>query len=70
MKPNIGVTLFALGLVIAIVGLFLHFKISLPFGNLPGDIQIKGENYSIYIPITTSILLSVLLSLLFQIFNR
>ncbi len=36
-------------------------------GNLPGDIRIEGENYSIYIPLATMLLLSVVLSLLLRI---
>ncbi len=39
-------------------------------GRLPGDINIQRGNFSIYIPITTCILLSILLTLIFSLFRR
>ena len=42
-----------------------------PFiGNLPGDISIKRDNFSFYFPLTTSILLSILLSFIMWLINR
>lgn len=56
--------LILLGILLIIGGVLMHYKLFF-FGKLPGDFVIKGENYAIYFPLTTSILLSVLLSLLF-----
>ena len=42
----------------------------LGFGRLPGDIVIERENFRVYIPIATSIIVSVLLSLLLWLLNR
>ncbi len=69
---EIGKSLIFLGVMIIIVGIVLLFSDKLPFnlGKLPGDISIKKENFSIYFPITTSILISIVLSLLFYLFNR
>lgn len=56
-------TLVILGVVIALIGLVWLFAPSIPWlGKLPGDIHIEGENTQIYIPITTCILLSLLLT--------
>jgi hypothetical protein len=60
------------GVILIIVGLIWHY---IPgafswFGNLPGDIKYKGENTSLYFPITTMILISVVLSLIFKVFGK
>jgi hypothetical protein len=61
-----GKMLFWLGLAIASVGLLLYLmdKIGFHPGHLPGDFSWKGENSSFYFPLTTSIILSILLTLL------
>lgn len=52
-------------------GLLLYFFGSFPpFGRLPGDIYIKREGFSFYFPITTGILISILLSLILYLFRR
>ena len=63
-----GKTLVVLGLAIA--GLGLLIMLGLPFGRLPGDIAIKRDNFSFYFPITTSIVLSIILTLIFALFRR
>ena len=69
---DIGKSLIFMGFVIIIIGTVLLFSDKLPFnlGRLPGDISFKKENFSFYFPITTSILISVILSLLFYLFSR
>lgn len=69
---EIGKSLIFIGIVIIIVGTVLLFNDRLPFnlGKLPGDIFYKKENVSFYFPITTSILISIILSLLFYLFGR
>ena len=61
-----------LGGLLTLVGILLYFGGKLPFrlGRLPGDFVHKGENTTFYFPLTTSILLSVGLSLLFWILSR
>ena len=69
---EIGKSLIFLGVVVIIVGIVLLFSDRLPFnlGKLPGDISIKKENFSFYFPITTSIIISILLSVAFYLFGR
>ncbi len=58
------------GIVLVLIGIFWPWLSRLPLGQLPGDIVIQRENFSFYFPITTMILASVLLSLLFWFFGR
>lgn len=65
--------LIAIGLTIAGIGaILLIFKnVDIPFlGKLPGDIIIKKKDFTIYIPIATSILLSIILSLIMYFMTR
>ena len=59
-----GRFLIILGLTIVLIGLLWPWLTRLGLGRLPGDIYIQGERGSLYIPITTSILVSVALSAL------
>ncbi|MFQ3787674.1 DUF2905 domain-containing protein [Halomonas sp. A29] len=63
-------TLIVIGLCIVAIGLLWPWLSKLPFGQLPGDIAIRRENFSFYFPITTMILLSLLISALLWLFNR
>ena len=69
---GIGRLLIALGVVLVVVGLLLTLGGRLPFrlGRLPGDIMIRGKNSVFYFPITTCILISIVLSLLGWLFRR
>jgi heme/copper-type cytochrome/quinol oxidase subunit 2 len=69
---EIGKSIIFFGIVIVIIGIILLFSDKLPFnlGRLPGDIAIKKENFSFYFPITTSILISIVLSLIFYLFSK
>jgi hypothetical protein len=63
--------LIVFGVVLALLGGLLLLAGKIPFlGRLPGDIIIHRENWSFYFPLTTSILLSILLTLLFSLFGR
>ncbi|UCG38686.1 MAG: DUF2905 domain-containing protein [bacterium] len=60
-----------LGVVFLAVGLLLLLSPKIPWlGRLPGDILIKRKNFTFYAPIATSIILSVLLTLLINLFRR
>ncbi len=69
MSPSLGKILILLGLFTTLVGILFYFSPHLPFlkffGRLPGDISVKRENFHFYFPVTTSILLSLLLTLFF-----
>ncbi|MGC9351185.1 MAG: DUF2905 domain-containing protein [Sulfurovum sp.] len=67
-----GRVLMIIGVITIIIGFLLTFSNKLPFnmGRLPGDILIKKEGFTFYFPITTSIIVSVVLSLLFYLFGK
>ncbi len=58
------------GLILLVVGLLWPFLSQLGLGRLPGDINIQREGFSFYAPITTSILVSLILSLVFWLVRR
>jgi len=60
-----GIVLFLVG-----GGVYLAAKFGIPLGRLPGDIRIEGENGSFYFPITTSILVSVVLTIVLNLLIR
>ncbi len=61
----LGVILIAVGLVFILVG-----RTNIPIGRLPGDILYRGKSTTVYFPLATSILLSVVLSLILYLINR
>ena len=68
---HIGKLLVIVGIVTALFGVLLIFSAKLPWlGRLPGDIIIHKKNFTLYFPLATSILLSLLLTLLFWLFGR
>jgi len=60
-----GIILFLIG-----VGVFLASRFGIPLGRLPGDIRIEGQNGSFYFPVTSSILVSVVLTIVLNIISR
>jgi hypothetical protein len=65
---TLGKLLLIVGLVISGIGLLV--MLGVPFGRLPGDFSVKRGNFAFYFPLTTSIVLSILLTLLFAFFRR
>lgn len=66
-----GKLLIITGAIIVVIGVVLLFADKILFiGRLPGDFYIKKKNFTIYIPLATSILLSILLSLIFYFFRN
>ena len=63
-------TLIIIGLVLVAAGLLWPVIGRLGLGRLPGDIVIQRGNFSFYFPLATCIVVSVLLSLVFWLFNR
>jgi low affinity Fe/Cu permease len=62
---DVGRILVILGIVVALFGVLL--VVGLPLGRLPGDLTVRGDGWTIYIPIATSILLSLGLTLVFAL---
>jgi hypothetical protein len=69
---DLGRLLIGLGVVLLIAGgvLLLLGRTGVPLGKLPGDISYRGKNLSVYFPLGTSILLSIVLSLVFYLLSR
>ena len=68
---SIGKLLMLVGVVLLVLGAVLTFIGRIPgVGRLPGDIVIKRGNFTFFFPVTTCIILSIILSLLFALFSR
>ena len=68
---GLGRILFVIGLVIAGIGLVLIFAGKIAwFGRLPGDFFWRGKNVSLYFPLATSILVSLVLTLILWFIHR
>jgi hypothetical protein len=71
MFDSMARMLIVLGVVLALVGGLLLLAGRVPFlGRLPGDIVVRRENWSFFFPLTTSIVISLVLTLLFSLFGR
>ena len=70
MTPELGRVLLVIGLLLVVVGGLAALGVRLPFGRLPGDIAIEGERGGIYIPIVTMIVVSIILTVLLNLFLR
>ncbi len=69
---GVGRSLIILGLLLLTAGLLISYapRLTSWLGRLPGDISIRRENFSIHIPLATSLLISVALSLIMWLFRR
>lgn len=70
MSPDLGRLILIVGVVLVVIGGLAVLGVRLPFGRLPGDIAIEGERGGIYIPIVTMIVISLVLTVLLNIFFR
>jgi len=72
MVLNLGKLIIVLGAVLIAVGLLLMLlgRTHLPIGRLPGDIIYRRRKFTFYFPLTTSIVLSIVLSLVFYFLSR
>ena len=67
----LGKMLILLGVFIIAIGVLLLIGEKIPWiGKLPGDLIIKKEKFSSYFPVTTSIVISIILTLLFVLFRK
>ncbi len=67
-----GKLLMVIGVVLAVVGLAVSYAPWLIswFGRLPGDIRIEGEQRFVFIPITSMLVVSIILTLIVNLFLR
>lgn len=64
--------LILVGILLVVIGVLWHFFPSALnwFGNLPGDIRYESENTKVYFPIVTMIVISIVFSVVLNLFNR
>jgi hypothetical protein len=62
--------LIIFGIVLVAIGVFWPLISKLGLGRLPGDIVVERENFRLYVPIATSLLISLVLSLVLWFLNR
>lgn len=71
MESSVAKTLIIIGVIFIVAGLIWHVTDGkIPLGRLPGDIRIESENAKFYFPITTSIILSILMSVILYFFRK
>jgi len=71
MPVAMGKILIVIGIILIVAGLTFLFADKIPFlGRLPGDIYIKKERFTFYFPLTTSIIISIILTIIFWIFRK
>ncbi|WP_143148319.1 DUF2905 domain-containing protein [Marinitoga hydrogenitolerans] len=68
----IGKFLILFGIILIVIGIIFYFSNKIPFkiGKLPGDILIKKENFTFYFPLTSAILISIILNGIFWFIKR
>ena len=59
-------TLITLGIVLIVLGVFYPFLGNIGLGRLPGDIVIKKDNFNLYFPITSAIIVSIIISIILR----
>ncbi|HEU5458283.1 MAG TPA: DUF2905 domain-containing protein [Terracidiphilus sp.] len=69
---ELGKALLGVGLLIALAGvvILVSARLGFPLGRLPGDFTFRGRHFSVYFPLGTSILVSVVLSVLLYVVSR
>ena len=71
MMEFFGKILILFGILLVVLGIIFSFFGKIPYlGKLPGDIYIKKENFTFYFPLTTCILISIILSLIFYLISK
>ncbi len=65
-----GRWLIVLGVILVIAGLLWPWLVKLGLGHLPGDIRIERKGYVFYFPLTSGLIVSVVLTLILWIFRR
>jgi len=68
---SLGKVLILMGLVLVVIGGLVYLFGKIPYlGKLPGDIYIKKDNFTFYFPVVTMIIISLILTIIMNIFFR
>ncbi len=71
MPQELGRALIVVGAVMVVAGLVIVFAERVPFlGRLPGDVVIQKKNFTLYFPIATGLLLSLVLTVVLNLWSR
>ncbi|MCD6283862.1 DUF2905 domain-containing protein [bacterium] len=71
MEIDFGKLVILIGFVFIITGIFILLVGKVPLiGKLPGDIYVRRDNFTLFFPIATCIIISIILSLIFWLFNK
>lgn len=70
MDRSLGLLVVVGGVVVIVVGLLIYFGALSWFGRLPGDIRYESGSVRVYVPIVSMLLVSVVLTLLFNVLRR
>lgn len=62
---NLGILLIVGGILVVVIGRFFP-----GFGHLPGDFTFSGKGWTLYVPLTTGIIISLLASIFFKLFSK
>jgi hypothetical protein len=65
-----GKWLLTLGIILVVAGMLWPFLAKLGLGSLPGDIRFERKGFAFYFPLTTSLIVSALITLILWIFRR
>jgi hypothetical protein len=67
---ELGRFLVTAGIVVIVIGFFFLMSDKLPLGRLPGDIRLGGGHMQVYIPLATCILISIIITIVFNFLFR
>jgi H+/Cl- antiporter ClcA len=72
MNPQTGKWIIIAGIIIVIAGILIYFFYDKSnwLGKLPGDIRVEKDNFSFYFPLTTMIIISVVFTILINVFKK
>jgi hypothetical protein len=66
-----GKFLIITGIIVLLIGVMIEFSGNIPFlGKLPGDIRIERENFKFYFPLTSSLIISILVTLILLLVQK
>jgi hypothetical protein len=71
MPPQLGKLFIVFGALVVVIGIVLLLADRIPFlGKLPGDISFKSGRTTVYIPLVTCLVISIILTVIFNLFGR
>lgn len=70
MEVNLGNSLILIGFLVVVIGIVLNVLNKFGFPHLPGDVLIQKENFTFYFPIVSMIILSVISTIIVNLFRK